>query len=462
VRFLCAQGNCLLGDDQGTGKTLQAIVAAESTQHHQNVLVVCPNTLKGVWAQEHAKWTAHPDTPVAVIEAGSRAQQQDAFTGGWVVVNYEALRAEAVFRKERVPRTLKMRQVLDGAATRARFYWNRRWDWVILDEAHRLKGRDTQTYQAVQALQARRLLCLTGTPLQNEPGELWTLLHLLDPGRYSSYWRFFGLYVDYTEDPFYGRREIHGVRNEHLLRREIAPIVLRRTKAEVLPYLPPKTYQTVPVGMTPTQRKAYREMHREMYLTLSSGDELEARSVVAQILRLRQLLSTPANFDLPDRSGKLDAAVELIQDAPGKVVVFTLFRRTVACLGARLQRAKIPHAELLGGMSTAEVEAAKAALNTGEARVLVATLGAGGVGHTLTGASTVLFVDQHWNPAMQEQAVDRLHRIGQEEPVRVLNLVVPGTVDDLVEATLLRKLAMVRVVLGRPLVEELLATLAPP
>jgi len=338
------------------------------------------------------------------------------------------------------------------------FYWAREWDWIIFDEAHRLKNRKTKTSSIVMKLRFKHTLLLTGTPMGNNPSELWALLRILRPERYTSFWRFFYMYVDFTED-FWGGREIVGVRNPHLLRRELASVMLRRRKDEVFQQLPEKIYQTIRVPMAKQQAKYYKQMAEQSVLMLTSGEPLFATTVVAQLIRLRQILSTPVVFNYPDCSSKLDAAVEIIEGADEKVVVFTMFRATVAALKARLDKRKISNVSLIGGMSQEEIEEAKRALNEGDARVLIGTVQAGGVGHSLVGASLAIFIDKHWNPMVQEQAEDRLHRVTQTRTVHIITLVNPSTVDDLVEYALLKKIGMTKLILEEPLLNELVGIL---
>jgi len=431
--FLARVGRAILADEPGLGKTAQTVVAIEATRRHERVLVVCPNSLKHWWRAEMCAWSAGAPE-VTVCEAKARATVR-AYRTGWLVANYELVRVEPAFRA---------------------VYW----DWLVLDEAHRAKNRQTQTFKALKALRYRRIALLTGTPYGNDPSELWALLHLMDPARYSSFWRFYELYVDYALE-WGGGRTVLGVRNPHLLRRELASRMVRREKAVVYPQIPEKIYQTVPLTLHPKQEKHYLQLAREGLVRLEeTGEVITVESALTELLRLRQIVSTPATLGLPDDSAKLDAVLDLIQDTDERVLVFTLFRPTVACLARRLEAAKIPHATIHGGVDLAGREEAARRLNAGEARVLVGTLQAAGVGLNLPGASTVIFVDKHYNPEKQQQAEDRAHRVTSTRRVRVVSLLCAGTVDTVVERILARKLSMQQAVLGQALLEELRAELA--
>jgi len=452
---LVRRSRTLLCDDLGLGKTAQSVVAVDISRHNKNILVVCPGSVKRQWRDEIVRWTAYPEVPVTVIEAATREEQQAQAQGGWVIVNYECLRVDFDLEQRRA--LGRPRWVVTGAPD---FYTGRLWDWVILDEAHRLKSRKSQIFRCLCELRTRRLAVLTGTPFGNHPAELWTLLHLLDPKRYSSYWRFFDMYVDYEEDPIFGGRRIVGERNPEVLRRELAHQMIMRKKRDVASQLPPKYYQTLQVPLLPKQAEYYKEMRDDLRVTYESGAELEASSVIAQIVRLRQILSTPYTLGLPDVSSKLDAVEEIVDDTEERVLVFTLFRDTVKAVCRRLEGRGISHVHILGGMSSEDVGAAARALNNGDVRVLVATLGAGGVGLNLVGASTVVFVEKHWNPAVQEQAENRAHRITSTLPVHIIDLMCPRTVDDLVDEAVRTKLAMQQAIFSQPLREAVEALLS--
>ena len=396
ANFLVKRCRSILADNAGMGKTCQAILSVETSKWHNTVLVLCPKSLLGVWRDEITKWSVLR-MPVTIVETKTRARQVAAYTAGWLVCSYDTLRRE------------------DILATR-------NWDWVICDESQILKNRETKAYRAVSQLKSRRIAFLTGTPMGNGPHELWTMLHLIDPKRYSSYWRFRDMFCEY--DPWEQHVRVTGVRHPDLLRKELAPRMLQRKKEDVLKQLPPKTMQRIPLGLNPKQENYYDEMAKYALVTLTTGNVLDALVPIAQLGRLRQILSTPATLGLADDSSKLDAALDLIQGTDEKVVVFTLFRATVQALCTRLVKAQVPCVYLWGGLTLDEIDAAKHHLET-DARVLVATLQTGGVGLTLTAASTCIFIDQHYNPEKQEQAQDRLHRISQTKPVTVYNLYCP-------------------------------------
>ena len=454
--FLAREGRALLCDSMGLGKTAQGIVAVELSQQCSNVLILCPNNIKLLWRGEIARWSTNSH-PVTVFESATRTKQQEAFVGGWAIVNYAQLRVvcKGYLEETKAPRGWRV-QGAHQLREQSR-YFGTTWDWLLIDEGHYLKSHRTQIYAAVQALQFRKLVIITGTPMGNDSSELWALLHLLDPKRYSSYWRFYELYVDYVED-FFGKREILGVRHPQILRRELASRMVRRTKKQVYPQLPDKRYQLVPLRMQEAQSRLYRNMAQKLYIELEGGEKLRARNVISKFTRLRQILSTPVAFGLPDTSCKLDYVLELLQATKERVVVFSLYRATIQALHGRLETAKITHVCRIGGQSATAAHEVVTTFVEKRARVFVSTLDAGGTGTDLrkADASIVVFVDRHYNPIRQEQAEDRVHGIGQTRKVHIYSLHCPGTIDGVVQQILERKTAMSNTVLARSLLEELL------
>jgi len=440
----------LLASDMGTGKTATAIIAVEESMENDKVLVLCPNSLKTWWKNEKNTWTAFPNQPTTVVETKNRRDALAAYDGGWIIANYAQIRAEA---KSIGQQSISQKFDIDTLREQSLYFVNT-WDWLILDEAQTIRNRKTQIAFLTKQLRFKNCCLLTGTPFSNNPSELWSLLNFLEPERYTSYWRFFEFYVSYSED-YWGTRKIIGVKRPKLLRRELAPRMIRKTKAEVMPFLPEKLFQTISLELLPKQEKHYDDMAKRFYIELSETKKLYAVNVISMITRLRQILSTPANFDLPDESAKLDAAMDIVLGTHNIIVIFTAFRKTVDALCKRLVKAEISHTRIWGGMTSEEISQEEARLNTGGVRVLVATLQSGGVGLNLVGANTAIFVDKWFNPEKQTQAEDRLHRGGQTQKVHIISLYCPNTVDDLVEAILVGKINMQEAVLGPAFLEDL-------
>jgi hypothetical protein len=425
------------------GKTAQAILATALPTQAARVLVVCTNPTKLFWPQEIEKW--NPGQHCVVIDgskSASAAVDDIVEHGGYCIVNYDVIPS----------RVTKTGKVLSAGI--ADELMRVSWDWVILDECHRVNNRKTKVYKAISHLKFQRIAMLTGTPLGNNPAELWTLLHLTDPKKWTSYWKFFEAFVDYY-DGDYGQ-EVKGAKNIPILRAHLAPVLLRRTLKGVGIQIPDPIVRELPLKLLPEQVKAYRELAREL-VTEIEGETLRVWSPGAKVIRLRQVVSTLACLGGKDVSAKLDALMELIEDE-GKNeqwVVFSQFRATVDAVAARCKAKKIPVVEFKGGYTPAAVSQAIKTFDSGKAQVLVATMGAGGEGHNLQAARYLVRVEQWWNPNKNEQAMHRVVRLGQPRQVVVTDLHCPGTVDDLVKRILARKEGMTDAILR----EELLAHL---
>lgn len=429
--FVAQAGRSLLCDDCGLGKTVQSIAAVEMTSRTKRILIVCPNPLKLFWKSEIEKWSTL-DLPVTIVNSPTRESDFTDYKEagkGWLIINYAQ-----TYRTDRLEDWI--------------------WDWVILDEAHKIKNRKTDTFNAVKQLEYRRCVLMTGTPMGNDPSELWAPLNFIDSKHFSSYWRFYEMFVDYWED-WWGGRNILGVRNNDLLRKELASRVAQRKKSEVSDELPPKTYQTIPLELTDLQQKLYSDMATNMLIELENGEDLIAVNAMSKLVRLRQILATTASFDFEDSSCKLDHVMELVEKYD-KLVVFTEYRATVEALSARLDDIEIKHEAVLGGMGDEAVDAAVERFQEDEeCQVFVSTRATGGTGLTLTAASVLVFVSKPWSAAQLGQAEDRVHRISQDNQVHIISLTCPNTVDDLVKDILNKKVSMTEAILAEELVNAL-------
>jgi len=423
VRFLADAGRAILADEMGLGKTAQAVRAAEEVGA-ATVLVVCPKSLILNWLREIDRWAS------CRLAAPLWSDDTELPAVPWIVTNYDALR-------KHLPALLAWRPEV-----------------LIVDEAAAIKNRKTQRAEAVHALAkvARYCWLLTGTPVRNNPAELWSLLHALYPARYTSYWRWVERHCVTARNPW-GGVDILRVRDEDRLREELAPLMLRRTKA--LLGLPPKTRETVLVGMTPEQGRLYRQM-RDLFLAAVDKEKVvTAPSVLAQLTRLRQICCSPALIGGPDSSGKTDAVIDIVEanaDAH-KILVFSTFAEYVKLLCSKLQRWGT--VGITGDMAAQDRdEAARRFTEDPDCRVLVGTVTAMGEGLNLQAADLVVFANRDWTPAVNEQAEDRAHRRGQDKPVHVITLVTAGTVEEHVEDLIGRKLAVIAQVLAERLRSE--------
>lgn len=449
IDFLTEHPHSLLADEMGSGKTVQAISTVYEYQlrlpdggnpidnpEEYNFLVVCPNSVTGVWERELRKWVGD-DVPITIIDAKTKpkriAQLEQA--QGWVIVNWEKLRI--------MPELAK-----------------RDWDAVIADESHRAKNRKAQQTKALWKLTAPVQLALSGTPIMNDPGELWPVLRWLRPEQYTSYWAFYYNYTDeYTG--YKGRHVVLGVKNADALRFELSDKMVRRTKREIHADIPEKLPPDVrEIPMKPKQAKLYEEAEKAFWLeivqeaqerdaaegtdanvtairNIMDAPELDVETLrlmlpnsASRLVRQRQIATSPAVLGGPDDSGKLDALIEIIEDEPDRpFVVFAWYKDTVRLIAERLRQKKISVETFTGDTPADHREQIAEDFQAGEFRVIVLTIMAGGVGIDLFRASTCIFVEQDWVPAINNQAIDRLHRKGQTDDVQAIFLQSRGTVD---------------------------------
>lgn len=429
VDKLAPQMNVLNANEMGTGKTYEAIELDNlrreglplGPRQRASTLVVAPLTiLEDVWQTHFEELT---DLPVTVVAPKARdGSWMDFKLGqqghGVFCVHWEGLRL--------------MPELAEHG-----------WLHVIADEVHRAKDRKAQQTRHLKLIKDVRFkTAMSGTPVVNRPDELWSILNWLYPRRYGSYWAFYNRYVEYEMVRARGGRwvkKVLGPKNEDQLLAEIAPFYVRRLKEDVLKDLPPKYYTVMHVDLTPTQKRAYTMMRDDMLAWIGEQESelLAAPVVIAQLTRLQQFADAYAEWDpetkrvrLAEPSAKLDALIEVLDEAGDtSTVVFTRFKSLVRLLGKRLDSKAIPWVAFTGDTPQDERSRVVSRFQKGHARVFVGTIAAGGVGITLHRASRVVFLDRDWSPALNAQAEDRLHRIGQENAVQVIDIMARGTVD---------------------------------
>lgn len=438
----------VLADDMGLGKTVQCLALAQHVREttpadeRRPILVVTPTSVVSNWIAEATRFT--PGLVVRRIEEadGPRAWIADAVRGAdLVVTTYARLRLDA--------RAFTSIAAAGGFAA------------LLLDEAQAVKNAAARTHQVVRDLGVPRTIAVTGTPLENSLTELHALLALAVPGLFPSARRFReeyvrpieGLRTGYTEGAGAGSApEVHAaLRAERLdrLRRRMRPFVLRRTKEQVAPELPPLEEQVVSVDLSPDHRALYDVvLHRERRKLFGLLPDLDRnRFIVLRSLTLLRLLALDAALIDDEhagvRSGKLELlAGELVEAlAEGRrALVFSQFPSYLRLVGLRLTEEGVPWTLLDGG--TRDRDAVIERFRSGEAAVFLISLKAGGFGLNLTEADLVYLLDPWWNPAAEAQAIDRAHRIGQGRPVTVRRLVAAGTIEEKVLALQRRKQAL--------------------
>jgi SNF2 family DNA or RNA helicase len=407
--FLAGRGRCILGDDMGLGKTVQAMAAVEMLARERGVsrvLVIAPASVKYQWETEIRKFT---DRPVQVIEglADVREEQyaRDTF---YRLVNYEQV-------------------VRDLEAMNA---W--RPDVVVLDEAQRIKNWESKTSRAVKKLRSRYALVLTGTPLENKLEELYSIVQFVDDRRLGPAFEF--LHEHRVLD---AKGNLTGYRNLDKIREKLGPILLRRTRAEVLTELPERTDNIVYVEMTDEQRAPYEEQRTNLARLLGKGvlSDLDRKRILACIVNMRLLCDSTFLFDKQTNvSPKLDEFAEVLEElfASGdhKAVVFSQWETMLHKAAEVLDILGVGYALLHGGMSGKERKEVLARFKDHPACRVFLSTDAGGVGLNLQTADTVMNLELPWNPAVLEQRIARVHRMGQQRPVRVVNFVTRGSIEE--------------------------------
>jgi len=403
-------GGCL-ADDMGLGKTVQvlALLAARKAEASPPSLVVVPRSLVFNWKDEARRFA--PALRILDHTGAGRAAPGAHFRGYDVVLTtYGTLRRDAA--------TLK-----DVA-----------FDYVVLDEAQAIKNPATDSAKAARLLRAAHRLALSGTPVQNHLGELWSLFEFLNPGLLGGAGVGAGALAARSPDP-----ETIG-----LLARGLRPFILRRTKEQVAPELPARTEQTIHCELDATQRRLYDELraHYRAALLGRLGREGLGRmkiQVLEALLRLRQAACHPGLIDRKrqdEGSAKLDALLpRLIEvvDEGHKALVFSQFTTFLGILRTRLDAQGLVY-EYLDGRTRDRAAPVKRFQNDPDCRLFLVSLKAGGLGLNLTAAEYVFLLDPWWNPAVEMQAIDRTHRIGQTRPVFAYRLIARDTVEEKVLA----------------------------
>lgn len=421
----------VLADDMGLGKTVQTLAHIQAEKEagrlDKPALIVVPTTLVYNWLQEAAKFT--PQLTVLALNGGQRKEYFERLRHFDVILTTYAL----VWRD---------RQDLEKTD----------YHLLILDEAQYVKNSRTQAAQAIRALQARHRLCLTGTPLENHLGELWSQFDFLLPG-------FLGSEKEFTQrwrTPI--EKEGDRVRSE-LLARRIRPFMLRRRKNDVAKELPDKTMIIRSVELEGAQRDLYETVRSAMQekVRLAIAEQGMARShivVLDALLKLRQVCCDPGLVKLDaagkvKNSAKLEMLLEMVReliDEGRRILLFSQFTGMLTIIAESLKKAGIPYVTLTG--STTDRNTPVSQFQKGEVAVFLISLKAGGVGLNLTAADTVIHYDPWWNPAAENQATDRAHRLGQDKVVFVYKLIVAGSIEEKIVALQDKKAELVGSILS--------------
>ncbi len=402
----------ILADDMGLGKTLQAIshilTEKEAGRLRQPALVICPTSLVHNWASETRRFA--PALSVLILHGQSRNLHfPDIASADLVISTY--------------PLLIRDFDVLQA----------QHWHIIVLDEAQYIKNPNARSSQLIRQLEANHRLCMTGTPLENHLGDLWSQFDFLMPGYLGSHKQFrriFQLPIEHDGDE----------QRQALLNQRIQPFILRRCKEDVATELPKKTEIIRRVDMEGSQRELYEavrlSMQKRVHEAISRAGFNKSHIVMlSALLRLRQVCCDPRllpNYhDHHSRSAKLDMLRDMLPEMleeGRRILLFSQFTSMLTLIEEAVQEMNIPYVKLTGKSKNRPQLIER--FQSGDVPLFLVSLKAGGTGLNLTAADTVIHYDPWWNPAAEQQATDRAHRIGQDKPVFVYKLITEGSVEE--------------------------------
>lgn len=438
VRVLARIPNFLLADQMGLGKSLQALTVFAidvKLGKATTMLVVCPVSLRGNWADEVQKFTRFP-----ALRLGE--EPHPTRRGQWRTLSaVDRVKQLREFMDFPIPRVVicNYEQVVAHIDELNRYGF----DLLVCDEAHMVKNPQSKRTEAILKLKRKRTAILTGTPMLNQVGELWTLLHMIDPVRWPSYRRFLNRYAVFGG---YEGRQIVGQKNVLELNNWLLHKMLRRYKKDVLT-LPEVKHIQIKVDLHPDQSKLYADLSDELFLPDAHGNPQAIENALVKFLRLKEICGSSALVDgYADHSYKLDQLIAICLDTLAndeKIVVFTQFRKIHALIVQRLRKAGAdPIGQLHGDVPQGDRQQVIkdwSAYSGGAPLVCMSQVA--GVGLNMTAARTGVRADKLFTPGMNDQVVDRLHRIGQQEThaVEFYDIIARGTIEERIEEILATK-----------------------
>lgn len=422
--------NGILADDMGLGKTLQAIVAMTQLRKEKSnpALIVCPTSLLYNWKEEFCKF--NPQFKVLVVDGIPSHRKkliESIYDYHVIVTSYSLLQKD-----------------IDH-------YQKQFFSYMILDEAQHIKNRGTRNAKSVKQVTAEHKMILSGTPIENSLEELWSLFDFLIPGFLGTYDRFIEKYIRVSGEEHFN--------NLKYLKKKVAPFILRRMKSDVLEDLPPVSELVYHCQLSKTQQdfyKSYAESARDELVKLVARDGFDKVQihVLATLTRLKQICCHPAIFakERPEEgdSAKYEMLLELLQtliEGGHKTVIFSQYTKMLQIMREDFEQMGIRFV-YLDGSSKNRLDIVNQFNNDPTISVFLVSLKAGGTGLNLVGADTVIHYDMWWNPAIENQATDRVYRLGQKQSVSVYKLVTLGTIEEKIVEMQSRKKGLVKKVVS--------------
>lgn len=468
VNYLLDKRAVLIGDEMGLGKSIQAVMLDKLRREKNPNLVKRPKTLVITYISIFSSWIETFENNTSLKAIGLNPRNRKVFlealgheTHDVYIVHWQALRL--------MPELAEVE-----------------WFHVIGDEIHGAQNRKTKQTLALKKLKTYYKTGLSGTPAYDKPDDLWSILNWLYPKYWTSFWRYYDEHVLYVENG--GYRVVVGVNNVEKLQKEMNGFYLRRRKQDVLLDLPDKIYSERVVELDPKQKRAYQQMKKDMLAWVGEHEDepVVAPVVVAQLTRMQQFSDAygelehytfreKSKFDaflpedvyeklveegilqrfvepvmndgavfiptgtymtrkavrmkLSEPSTKLDAIMDIIGSTAAQIAVFSQFSQVIELLRTRLEKSGVTHGIIVGATLPSDRKKVIDEFQAGRLRIFAGTIAAGGIGITLTAASTVVFIDRSWSASLNIQAEDRLHRIGQKNAVQVIDIISRETLD---------------------------------
>lgn len=424
----------ILADEMGLGKTLQTIAFLATEKGDKPSMVVAPTSLVYNWQSEIEKFAPELNT---VVISGSKKQREELMNDiknrDVIITSYPLIRRDIEEYK--------------GIS----------FNYCILDEAQQIKNPASMNASSVKELKAKGYFALTGTPIENSLTELWSIFDFIMPGYLLTHNKFSKLY----ETPIIKNNDKTALEE---LNRHTKPFILRRLKKDVIKELPPKIEHKLVVEMTEEQKKLYaaylasakNEIDEEIKDKGFSKSKIKILSVLT---RLRQICCDPSVFvqDFTGESGKMAALDDILEESIGqghKILLFSQFTSVLQNISKRLEKNDIKYMYLDGSTKSEDRMSMVREFNEGDSSVFLISLKAGGTGLNLTGADIVIHFDPWWNPAVEEQATDRAHRIGQQKTVEVIKLLAQGTIEEKIFNLQQKKKEIIKNVINEDMNEE--------
>jgi superfamily II DNA or RNA helicase len=397
----------VLADDMGLGKTVQTLGVLVERSQDGPTLVIAPTSVGENWVRETERF-APTLSPVLYRDGDRQKLIESAGPGDVIIVSYQLVQRDE------------------------KRFASRRWHTLVLDEAQFIKNAQTKTSRAIRDLDAGWRVALSGTPLENHLGELWSLMRTISPGLLGTWDRFRTRFADPIErhkDP--ERRQS--------LAQLVRPFILRRTKDNVLKELPERTEVTLQAHLSREERDRYDDARVAALADLTATNQEKPGEhrmrTLAWLTKLRQLACHPRLVDRTWTQGSaklnlLSSLIDELRDGEHRALVFSQFVKHLGLIREMLEERGIRYQYLDGATPAKERQRRVDAFQAGEGELFLISLKAGGTGLNLTAADYVIHLDPWWNPAVEDQATDRAHRIGQERPVTVYRLVASGTIEE--------------------------------